>query len=162
MHLMWPDECEDAFQASHAGDAGGIRVVRLGPGVSLVEVTCAAGAYQPSTMRFTLAEDASGARIKPLTFPVYTSENGRDLTLSHETDVWGDSVVNGPAAEIVILSLARQTADCGVWARYSLAGDQPRLLAAAARTRCPAAPGPAASLSGSGPPAGWTAITRKD
>ena len=29
--LMWSDDCEDAFRASHAGDAGGVRVVRLGP-----------------------------------------------------------------------------------------------------------------------------------
>ena len=32
----------------------------------------------------------SGARSRPLAFPVYASEDGRDLTLSHETEVWGD------------------------------------------------------------------------
>ena len=161
-HLLWPDDCEEGFRTSHAGDDGGIRVVPLGAGMSLVEVTCAAGAYQPSTMRFALTEDANGARTRPLAFPVYTSDDGRSLTLSNETEVWGDSVVNGAVAEIVILSLARQTADCGVWARYSLAGDQPRLLAAAARTRCPASPGPPARVSGSDPPPGWMTIPRKD
>ena len=161
-HLLWPDDCEEGFRASHAGDDGGIRVVLLGAGVSLVEVTCAAGAYQPSTMRFALTEDANGARTRPLVFPVYTSDDGRSLTLSNQAEVWGDSVVNGAAAEIAILSLARQTADCGVWARYSLTGDQPRLLAAAARTRCPASPGPPASVSGSGPPPGWATIPGKD
>ena len=104
----------------------------------------------------------AGARTRPLAFPVYTSDDGRSLTLSNEAEVWGDSVVNGAVAEIVILSLARQTADCGVWARYSLAGDQPRLLAAAARTRCPASPGPPARVSGSDPPPGWMTIPRKD
>ena len=161
-HLQWPDECEDAFRASHAGDAGGINVVPLASGVSLVEVTCAAGAYQPSALRYALTEGAGGARARLLVFEVYASENGRDLALSRESEVWGESVANGAAGEIAILSLARQTADCGVWARYSLAGDQPRLLAAAARTECPAAPGTPARLSGTAPPADWTTIPRKD
>ena len=161
-HLPWPDDCEDAFRASHTGDAGGITFASLGRGVSLVEVTCAAGSYQPSTRRFKLIEGAGGARSVPLSFPVYSSENGRDLTLSQEAEVWGDSAVNEAAAEIVILTLARQTADCGVWTRYSLAGDQPALLVAAARVQCPPAPGPAAGLSVFGPPAGWTAFPRKD
>ena len=161
-HLRWPDDCEESFVASHFGDGGGISVVRLGPAASLVEVTCAAGAYQPSTLRFRLTEDANGARTRPLRFPAYLSENGRDLTVSLEAEVWGESIVDGASAEIVILSLARQTGDCGVWARYSLAGEQPRLLDAAARTECPAQPGPPARLSGGGPPAGWTPIPRKD
>jgi hypothetical protein len=160
--LMWPDDCEDAFRASHAADAGGIRVVRLGPAVSLVEVICAAGSYQPSALRFKLTEDSAGARSVPLSFPVYSSEDGRDLRLSQETVVWGESVVTPAAAEIAILSLARQTADCGVWARYSLAGDRPRLVAAAARLQCPTAPGPPVPVSASDPPAGWDAIPRKD
>ena len=161
-HLRWPDDCEESFLASRAGDDGGINVVRLGPGVSLVEVTCAAGAYQPSMMRFRLTEDASGPRSQLLHFPVYGSENGRDLTMSQETEVWGDSIVDAASAEIVILSRARQTSDCGVWTRYSLAAEPPRVLAAAARTACPAQPGPPARLSAGGPPTGWAAIPRKD
>ena len=160
-HLQWPDECEDAFRASHAGDAGGVTVVPLDSGGSLIEVTCAAGAYQPSALRYALTDDTGAPRVRLLVFPVYASENGRDLRRSSETEVWGESVVNPTAAEIVILTLARQTADCGVWSRYSLAGDQPRLLAAAARADCPAAPGAAVRLSAA-PPANWTAIPRKD
>ena len=160
--LMWSGDCEDAFRASHAGDAGGVRVVRVGSAVSLVEVTCAAGSYQPSAIRFKLTEDGAGAHSMPLSFPIYVSEDGRELRLSRETEVWGESVVTPEAGEIAILSLGRQTGDCGVWARYSLADDQPRLLAAAARLQCPSTPGPPVSVSGSGPPAGWDAIPRRD
>ena len=74
--LRWPDDCEESFAASHSGAGGGISVVRIGPAASLVEVTCAAGAYQPSTMRFRLTEDPEGARTHPLRFPAYLSENG--------------------------------------------------------------------------------------
>ena len=162
MHLMWPDDCEDAFQASHAGNDGGMLVAGLTSGVSLVEVTCAAGSYQPSAMRYRLTEGTGGTRSTLLSFPVYTSENGRDLRVSQEAEVWGESVLIAPAAEIAILSLARQTADCGVWARYSLAGEQPRLLDAAAHVDCPESQGSPAQLSGARPPAGWTAIPRKD
>ncbi len=161
--LQWPDDCEDAFRASHAGDAGGIGVVRLNATVSLVEVTCAAGSYQPSVRRFKLIEDGKDSGSVPLSFLVYVSEDGRGSWLvSQETEVWGESAVTPATGEIVILSVARQTADCGVWARYSLAPAQPRLLAAAARVQCPRTPGPPVPVSPSGPPAGWDAIPRKD
>jgi len=160
--LRWSGDCEDAFRASHAGDAGGIRVVRLGSAESLVEVTCAAGSYQPSAVRFKLTEGGNGAHNVPLSFPIYSSEDGVELRLSQEVEVWGESVVTPETGEIAILSLGRQTADCGVWARYSLAGDRPRLLAAAARIQCPTTPGPPVSVSGSAAPAGWDAIPRRD
>jgi hypothetical protein len=160
--LMWSSDCEDAFRHSHTGDAGGVRVVRLGSAVSLVEVTCAAGSYQPSVIRFKLTEDGAGAHSVPLSFPIYSSDDGLGLQLSQEVEVWGESVVTPEAAEIAILSVGRQTADCGIWARYSLAGDRPRLLAAAARVRCPTTPGRPVSVSGSGAPAGWDAIPRRD
>ena len=160
--LMWPDDCEQAFQASHAGNAGGVRVIRLGSAVSLVEVTCAAGSYQPSAIRYKLTGDGTAAHGVPLSFPTYSSEDGRELRLSQELEVWGESVVTPEANEIAILSVGRQTADCGVWARYSLAGDQPTLLAAAARVQCPATPGPPAWISGSSPPPGWSTIPRRD
>jgi hypothetical protein len=161
-HLNWPDACEDAFRASHAGDSGAITVTSLEPGGSLVEVTCAAGAYQPSMMRFKVSEGAGGMRAILLSFPVYLSEDGRELTVSNDTEVWGESVVDGDSAAIAILSVARQAADCGVWARYSLTGTEPRLVAAAARLQCPTEPEPAVRLSAVAPPPGWDAIPRKD
>lgn len=159
--LRWSDDCEDAFRASAAG-TGGIDVVKLGPAVSLVEVTCAAGAYQPSVVRFRLTEDDTGVHHVPLSFPVYASDDGRTLRRTLEMEVWGESVVTPGTAEIAILSLARQTADCGVWARYSLAGDRPRLLAAAAQVRCPATPGAPVAISVTDPPAGWNTIPGED
>ena len=160
--ILWPDECEAAFRASHVGNDGGMRIIRLGPAVSLVEVTCAAGSYQPSVRRFRLTEDSAGARAVPLTFTVYESEDGRELRVTSRTEVWGESVVTPASGEIAILSVARQTADCGVWARYSLAADEPRLLAAAARVECPVTPGPPVTISESGPPSGWDSVSRKD
>jgi hypothetical protein len=160
-HLRWPDACEDSFRASHAGDSGGVTVTPLPAGRVLVEVTCAAGSYQPSAIRFDLP-DGAGPPGEPLSFPVYTSEDGRELSVTREIEVWGESEVNGEAGEITILSLARQTGDCGVWARYSLNARPPRLIAAAARVECPATPGAPARWSASEPPPGWPPVPRKD
>ena len=162
-HLRWPDDCEDAFRASASGgDYGGVLVFRLAGGASLVEVTCAAGSYQPSALRYKLVEDRTGTHVVALVFPVYGTDDGEQPTLSEAAEVWGEAAVDVTTGEIAILSLGRQTADCGVWARYSLAGDQPGLVAAAARVRCPESPGPPARLSASSPPPGWAPIPRKD
>ena len=160
--LHWSDECESAFQASHAGDSGGVTITALRPGGSLVEVICAAGSYQPSVVRFKLAGAGDAVRAIGLTFPVYSSDDGRQLALSRDTEVWGESAVDAARGEVAILTVARQTADCGVWTRYSLEGEQPAVLAAAARLDCPTPPGAPASPSAASPPAGWTAIGRKD
>lgn len=160
--LHWSDDCEEAFRATHTGSTGGVTVVPLQSGGSLVEVDCAAGSYQPSAVRFKLSDGNGETGGRLLSFPVYTSSDGVELTLSRDTEVWGESAVNATAGEIVILSLARQTADCGIWTRYSLRDDDPRLLEAAALTRCPATPGTPVRLSAAAPPDGWAVIPRKD
>jgi hypothetical protein len=161
-HLRWPDGCEDAFQVSHAGTDGGLTFTPLGDGVSLVEIVCAAGSYQPSVVRMRLVESADGVKATTLALPVYQSEDGRQVTLVRQTEVWGDSTVLGDERALVVLAFARQTSDCGVWARYSLADAEPRITQAAARLDCPTPPADPASLSPTDPPRGWVSIPQKD
>lgn len=160
-HLRWPDACEESFRASQAGADGGLTFTSLGDGVSLVEVICAAGSYQPSVVRLRLVESPGGLESMPLTFPVYTSPDGRQLTLTRETEVWGTSVVHGTERTLAVLALARQTGDCGVWTRYSVADAEPRIIVAAARLNCPTPEADPVSLSPTEPPRGWEPI-RKD
>lgn len=161
-HLSWPDDCEEAFQASHAGTDGGLTFTSLGDDVSLVEVLCAAGSYQPSMVRVRLVESSGGTQVTPLVFPVYHAEEGRPVTLVREGEVWGESVVQAADRVLVVLTLARQTGDCGVWTRYSLAESEPRIVAAAARADCPTPAADPVSLSPTEPPRGWVPIPRKD
>ncbi|MCI0433084.1 MAG: hypothetical protein L0271_05460, partial [Gemmatimonadetes bacterium] len=70
--LDWPDECEQAFELTHDGTAGGIRFHDLGEGVTLAEVRCAAGAYQGS-MVFVRLEERQASVARTLTFPIYIS-----------------------------------------------------------------------------------------
>ncbi len=161
-HLQWPDSCEEAFQASRAGTDGGLMFTSLGDGVSLVEVVCAAGAYQPSVVRMRMVESAGGVQATVLVFPVYRSEDGRQVTLVRETEVWGESVVQASERHLVVLALARQTADCGVWTQYSLAAAEPRMVDAAARLDCPTPATDPVTLSATEPPRGWASLRRKD
>src|SRR5262249_44480481 len=50
--LGWTDTCERAFRQTHGSDdaRSGVRVVPLSSGWRVVEVQCAAGAYQPSQL----------------------------------------------------------------------------------------------------------------
>jgi len=161
-HLHWADGCEEAFQASGAGTDGGLTFTSLGDGASLVEVVCAAGSYQPSMVRVRLVESPAGLEVVPLVFPVYTSEDGRQLTLSRETELWGTSLVDAPARTLAVLALARQTGDCGVWTRYSLADAEPRIVSAAAQLVCPMPASEPVNLSPTEPPPGWEPVSRKD
>jgi hypothetical protein len=161
-NLHWPDSCEDAFQASRAGTDGGVTFTPMGDGVSLVEVVCAAGSYQPSVVRLRLVESAGSVQATTLVFPVYQSDDGQRVTVVRQTEVWGDSTALGDQRALVVLALARQTGDCGVWTRYSLADAEPRIIEAAARLNCPTLPSDPVSFSPTEPPSGWVSIPRKD
>ena len=62
------------------------------------------------------------------------------------------------AQELTLLSLSRQTGDCGTWAEYGLAEGNPRLEALYVRMPCPATPGEPANPGPGEPPEGWKRI----
>jgi hypothetical protein len=156
--LEWPADCEDAFQASNAGTGDeGIAVNQLEPRLALIEVLCAAGAYQPSHVYVLFDERGTVSAKTVLRFSVYHTEDGRSLASSMETELWGESVVSPQSRELSVLTVSRQLADCGIWSRYRI-GTDPTLIAAAARLPCPAAPGSPAESTDGGPPPGWRPI----
>src|SRR5262245_46398212 len=48
--LAWPEDCERAFALTDASEDSGLVVHELEAGRMLIEVRCAAGAYQPSAV----------------------------------------------------------------------------------------------------------------
>jgi hypothetical protein len=68
--LAWPASCEEAFQTSRASDDGGLAFHELAPGLSVVEVLCAAGSYQPSHVYVRFDERGSSREATLLSFPV--------------------------------------------------------------------------------------------
>ena len=152
--LDWPVSCEEAFESSHAGGDGGLVIHALAPNVSLVEVLCAAGSYQPSHLFIRYDERAVSPIATLLEFPVLLPGEGATLTETLETEIWGESTLSSDARMLSVLAFSRQLADCGIWSRYALDATRPRLVAAAQQP-CPVTPGsPAVSSDGSAP-RGW-------
>jgi hypothetical protein len=155
--LNWPDDCEEAFQASHAGDDAGLVFNELSPGISFVEVLCAAGAYQPSFVYVRLDERSTVPIARLLIFPVYESSDGVSIESARASEIWGEPFVSSARRELAILNLARQTGDCGIWTRYNIGGELPEMVDAR-RAPCAARPEAPATSSNGEPPRGWQPV----
>ena len=156
--LQWPDDCETAFEASHAGDDPGMIFHEVAPRLSVVEVMCAAGSYQTSSTVIRLDERRPVVEATVLRFPVYETETGEAFTTTEVTELWGEIAIDPATAVMTVLNLARQTADCGTWTRYDLGDDAPIVTDARARLPCPGRARPPIRLDTDHPPVGWRHI----
>jgi hypothetical protein len=155
--LRWPDGCEDAFQASHASDDGGLLFETLDEGVLLVQVVCALGAYQPASVWLTVRPSNTGdAMVSVLAFPVEPAERPDTSVAHRETEIFGEWTFDRSSGQLTLLSVARQTGDCGFWARYVVRADAVRQTEFASKSPCPSRPGPHATLDATHPPPNWT------
>jgi len=156
--LDWPASCEEAFESSHAGQDGGLVIRTLAPRVSLVEVLCAAGTYQPSHVYVKYDEQGASPIATLLEFPVFLSADETPPQASLETEIWGESSLSSDGRTLSVLAFSRQMADCGVWSRYAIDAARPRLVAAAAQLPCPTTLGPPAESSDGDAPRGWRPV----
>lgn len=154
--LQWPASCEEAFQASRAGDDGGLVFYTIGPGLSTVEVRCAAGSYQPSQVFLRFDERGSSPVSTVLAFLAFGSEDGAGITQRTETELFGETAFSPDGREVSVLSLSRQIGDCGIWTRYAIATEHPRVLSAASRLPCSDRPSAPAEWHDGNMPAGWS------
>lgn len=94
-----------------------------------------------------------------LQFATYQSEDGQQMSRHVESELFGEAAFSADGRELSVLSLARQLGDCGIWTRYAIDTERPKVVAAAARLPCPEAPGdPAAWKEGAAPP-GWSPLS---
>ncbi len=156
--LQWPETCEQAFVTTHASYDGGLTFHRLADGVTLVQVTCAAGAYQGSSVFVRLDETTEPAVARTLTFTTFTSADGATLEPDETVEVWGETTVLAETQQLTVLTVARQLRDCGTWARYALDAPEPRVVEVFAQVVCPEEPGPPAQPEPGRPPDGWVRI----
>ena len=155
--LNWPNECEEAFQASRAADDAGLVFNELSPGVSFVQVLCAAGSYQPSFVYMRFDERSPAPVAALLIFPVYESSDGVSIESVKASEIWGEPFVSPARRELAVLNLARQTGDCGIWTRYNIGGEIP-VVVDARSARCSTGPGTPAASSDGQPPRGWQPV----
>jgi hypothetical protein len=156
--LKWPDDCETAFQSSHAGSDPGLIFHEVAPQLTIVAILCAAGSYQSSATMVRLDERGSAPAAATLRFPVYETADGATVTNTESAEIWGEIAIDSAPPVVTVLNLARQTADCGIWTRYDIAGANPVVTEARARLPCPERARPAIRSDPHHPPIGWRRI----
>jgi len=159
--LHWPNACEDDFVKTHLTDDGGVEFYLLSPGISLVVVRCALGAYQSTSVVLRLDERSAIPTATVLEFPTYESLDGATLNATRTAELAGEITVLDARHALTVLSLARQIGDCGTWARYQMLDSTPKLEAFAERVRCPEDAGERAEPKPGDPPAGWKPVSLK-
>ena len=152
--LKWNDDCEQSFSSTQAGDYSGIETHKLGEADGLVVVMCAVGGYQPSFLLYRLKQQIPNA----LALESYVARDGKTLQRTQESELWGEPVFLAGTKELVILNAARQTKDCGTWAKYSFISDTAKLQEFRAKLPCPQKMKESVSPDPAHPPEGWKLI----
>ena len=156
--LNWTNDCEEAFQSTHAGEGTGIELQSLGEQISLVAVLCVAGSYQPSFMYYYLDEGSSPPLSAVISFPTYESPDGRTLIRAEHTELWGEARFVPERRELYVLNVSRQTRDCGSWARYAFVDHEVQLREFWVRLPCPEEIEQPVDPQPGVPPDGWTRV----
>lgn len=107
--LKWSNDCEEAFQATASGRSG-MQSFSLGDNRRLIEVACAAGAYQGSQEYFLL----HGTQAQPLKFTVVEDGNLREAT-----EITGLAEFDEANGVLKVHNRYRGPGDCGSYAIYS-------------------------------------------
>jgi hypothetical protein len=152
--LRWSDDCEQSFSNTQAGGYSGIESHAIGEADQLVIVMCAVGGYQPSFLLYRLKQQKPIA----LTLETYLSTDGQNLQAAKESELWGEPVFIAESKELVILNVARQTRDCGTWAKYGFSSETAILLSFYALVPCPIEFKESVSLNSDNPPKSWKLI----
>ncbi len=150
--LGWNEDCEQSFQSTQAGAYSGIETYPIGNADELVIVMCAVGGYQPSFLLFR----QKGQTPRAIALVAYGTSNGKTLHRTQEVELWGEPVFLEKTSELVILNVARQTKDCGTWAKYGFKTDSVKLQELFFKLPCPKKVSEKDDLgSSSTPPKGW-------
>ena len=157
--LAWPDDCEHAFTSTSASQVG-LTFHTLMHGVTLVEVLCSAGAYQPLFRCYLIDESVSPAAIARVAFPTYEYPDGEQGEWKTQFELWGEPTFLDGRNVLTVLRFGRQTRDCGTWARYGFEGGKARILGVWSRMPCPEPTERPVDPDRGKPPVGWERIER--
>jgi hypothetical protein len=155
--LAWDDDCEQSFTSTQAGDFSGIETLSIADDDELVLVMCAVGSYQPSFLLYRLKAQAPSA----LALETYTTADGETLSRTQEKELWGEPLFRADTKELIILNAARQTKDCGTWAKYSFTSDTVKLEELRAKLPCPSQIKESINVDPKNPLEGWRLINNR-
>ncbi len=137
--LKWPADCEDAFATTHnTQDDGfaGLEFYELSDRRYLVEVACAAGAYQGSQVYVLFDESKSPHQTNVLSFQNYVAEDEDKLEKEETAELWGTATFDARSKQLTMLNKYRGPGDCGALAAYGFEDGTPKLLEFRAKTKC--------------------------
>ena len=143
---------------TRSGDDGGLEIHDLADGSSIALVRCAPGAYQPTSVVMHFRRERPRATARLLALPYYRSPYGEEIIRATAPKITGETRWLADQQSLVVLSLSRQSADCGVWTRYSLAGGKPEITGLATRLPCPEGADMPVGVNGGDPPPGWRVV----
>ena len=124
--LSWSNDCEESFQATSSGRSG-IQSFALAGDRKLIEVACAAGAYQGSQEYFLLHE----RRVLPLTFT--TVEDG---SLRETKELTGLATFDASSGNLKVHNRYRGPGDCGSYAVYTFTSSGAQLQELREKAEC--------------------------
>lgn len=156
--LAWPDECEGAFEASRASNDAGLAFYRLPGDLTLVQIFCAQGAYQPTQVFVAIDDREGNRRTSLLRFDRPESIDGVTIQTQRHVELSGDVHVSPASSEMTVVAFSRQTRDCGIWSRYRLRAAGPELAGIRARLPCPDMPADPVDPDPSDPPPEWETV----
>jgi hypothetical protein len=136
--LNWPDDCEQAFEATTSKDMAGLKFYKLAPRQHLVEVMCARGAYQGEQRFLFYDETGPSPTARLLSFKTYEApdEKYESLKPQETVEIWGLAKFNAQAKELTILNKFRGAGDCGAYSRYGFEKGTPQLKEFRAQLAC--------------------------
>jgi hypothetical protein len=133
--LRWSNDCEEAYQATAPG-RNGLAFFPLGSGRSLVQVTCAMGAYQPSQVYYVVDDTGrTPGAVRFVTFEA-TGEAGDTLQRQQVEELTGLAEFNASTRVLSVWNKYRGPGDCGSYALYQFADGSARLREFRAKTEC--------------------------
>jgi len=135
--LHWSDDCEEAFRGT-GGSRGGLQFYDLDHNRQLVEVGCAAGAYQGSQEYFIVDQNPSSEAVHAVSLPTYEASgtDGETLLRKSVKEITGSPEFDHVNHRLKILNRYRGPGDCGSYAVYGFQSEQPVLEEFRAKLEC--------------------------
>lgn len=115
--LQWSDDCESAYTTTGVPGSGVIASPVAG-GTSLVQITCASGAYQPTQIFYLF--DGKMAKLLKLDIWEASGADGEQLVKSESEEISGLAEFQPAQQVLTVWNKFRGPGDCGSWTAYAI------------------------------------------
>lgn len=140
--LRWPDDCEQAYEATAIRGSPAIAFHALGKGRFIVDVECTLGAYQGYSIYLLLDESVTPATHRLLEFRTYDAPRDGVLERRVTSELWGLATYDERTNTLTVFNRYRGIGDCGALATYDMRSGTPVVRTFRSKNRCDGVAGP--------------------